>query len=54
MGPKPTLRSKRNRTKEKHKKEGHLQRKNVSILNMPKETTSSIKTKTMKTRDISN
>jgi hypothetical protein len=26
MGPKPTLKNKRNKTKEKHRKEGHLKK----------------------------
>jgi hypothetical protein len=49
LNPKPTLRNKRNRTKEKHKKRKHMQRKNnldsmgneasrrVSTFDMPRE-----------------
>jgi len=48
LSPKPTQKNNRNRTREKHKKGGHLQRKNhlVSLgneankrVNMPRENT---------------
>ncbi len=66
LSPKPTPKNKRNKTKEKHKKGGHLQRKNnptslgnkankrVSILDMLREAALSVKAKTMRTRGISN
>jgi hypothetical protein len=66
LNSKPTLRNKGNRTKEKHRKGGHLQRKNnlvslgnkvgkkVNTFDMPQEVAQNVKAKIMRRRGISN